>query len=488
MSNNVLDHATNGFECNIIGKASFSGIDDINSSQQDLYTLIQNSIITGNVIYNCGSNLTNVWSGDTVVAGNLTWTTGTIQYQANDPNGAYASFPTYSPSGPYAGKGANVANLAYGTGSAPPAPITTIVAGTSPGGPVGGTVTFTSTVTGQSAASAPPSGTVTGSLGMNTSSPGTLAGSGAISTATFSMTGLPSGTDTISLAYSGDVNYASSTGHALAVLTGTPPTPWTRVNFTGFETGDAQEVCGNNSTTLTQGSLLGSALVQGNVVEPTAGHYALQVNPGAAGVGGCYITAPDSAGLGFNLFNVGPIWVRFYFRVDTLPATGDEEICVLFNSTNTAHNFSVRINSGGMLTAYNATDTTLLATGATVLAKATWYRIELTIVPGASNAWEVKINGTHEIGGSAPTSAVPTSATSASVSSITATATRSFTTSTTWPSTASSIQALATSSRSYLMPTARPSNGPVTRRVAVRVTGMRSTVRLRSARSISRTA
>lgn len=135
-----------------------------------------------------------------------------------------------------------------------------------------------------------------------------------------------------------------------------------------------------------------------------SGVYAMRANPTTTGTGlvthGGYLY-PEATPI---VWDKADIWMQFWFRADTLPGSNDEPICNVITAA-AAQKLEVRITSGGLLRAYNSAGT-LLATGATVLATATWYRIGVRCGTSATvGAWEVTINDVSEISGTANTSA-----------------------------------------------------------------------------------
>lgn len=98
--------------------------------------------------------------------------------------------------------------------------------------------------------------------------------------------------------------------------------------------------------------------------------------------------------------NVGATrYFGFDFAYATKPASNDE---VFFRShaANGGSKFTIRLHSDGKIRAYGVGGTTLLGTGATVLAANTWYRFSVKVGHGSSADWEVWINGSLELSGS----------------------------------------------------------------------------------------
>lgn len=157
----------------------------------------------------------------------------------------------------------------------------------------------------------------------------------------------------------------------------------------GFETGSAVEVQ----------ALGGTASIQSSVTRGAWSIYSLRCNPATTATGFASVYGPLATFGNLGAYSAATVYYRFYFRYDTKPASGDEPIFVA-RQTGNATKLELRINSAGNLAAYDRTPT-LLATGSTVLASGTWYRIEVKVGTGASAAWEVLIDGVSEISGTA---------------------------------------------------------------------------------------
>jgi hypothetical protein len=94
-------------------------------------------------------------------------------------------------------------------------------------------------------------------------------------------------------------------------------------------------------------------------------------------------------------FSVATAYHNMDFRVDTLPASGDEPI--LRARAGTTTKLTLTIDSTGKLSVYNNAGT-LQATGTTVLSTGTTYNIGLKAGNGTV-AYEVQINGASELSG-----------------------------------------------------------------------------------------
>lgn len=166
----------------------------------------------------------------------------------------------------------------------------------------------------------------------------------------------------------------------------------TIVALAGFEQGTALKTLLTSGTT----SFVTSPNIGG-------GTYSLRVNPVTTGVGHVQLGAFGADG-DLAAFNVATAWATFKFRVDTLPASGDEIICGLQNTLNN-QKFRVRIGADGKLYGYNQA-ATLVASGTTVLSTGVTYVIGLKVGTSATvGAYEVTINGVSEWSGTTNTTA-----------------------------------------------------------------------------------
>lgn len=152
----------------------------------------------------------------------------------------------------------------------------------------------------------------------------------------------------------------------------------------GFETGDSSE-----------GTGAGTHSIQGTTTRGAWSAYALKVNPTTTGTGSFAITGRDGSGTSTN-WMAAVAFIRFYFRVDTLPASKQEEFLVVL--TGISQLGALWVNDAGNIEAYDSTGTKK-ATGTAVLSTATWYRIECSIDTGAGTI-EWLVDGTMD--GSSP--------------------------------------------------------------------------------------
>ena len=161
-------------------------------------------------------------------------------------------------------------------------------------------------------------------------------------------------------------------------------------NICGFETGNASEAF----------QALGTYSIQSTTKR--TGNYALRVNPVTTGTG--YFSLAGLAATG-GIGDIGSTetYMAFYFRVAAAPAANDEEFALLNLSGSPNNNNALRLTSGRVIKFYSGDGTTLIATGSTVLALDTWYRIELWIGSGdgagATDNYELRINGATEFSG-----------------------------------------------------------------------------------------
>ena len=159
------------------------------------------------------------------------------------------------------------------------------------------------------------------------------------------------------------------------------------LNFNGAETGSKVECV--SSTALYSG-------VSSDVKR--SGNYSFLINPPDANVGSINIQGIDANGASVA-FNVATIYARFYLLPDVIPASDSEEIFTSLN-TSSARKFSLRITSTGKLQAYGPDGTTQLGSdGATTIQD--WDQIEVKVGTGETAAYEVLVNGSVELSGTA---------------------------------------------------------------------------------------
>lgn len=163
--------------------------------------------------------------------------------------------------------------------------------------------------------------------------------------------------------------------------------PNTPLNIIGFETGDLSE----RSSGVGVSSTVQSAIKR-------SGDYALRTNPGAANSANYRIASPAGSGA-ITSMGVTKVYVSFYFYYAVKAGSADEPIAATYNGSSTLR-LELRLNSSGQLVIYDSTPA-LVATGTTVLAQNTWYRIDLQSNSGVSGNYELKINGVLELSGTA---------------------------------------------------------------------------------------
>lgn len=158
--------------------------------------------------------------------------------------------------------------------------------------------------------------------------------------------------------------------------------------FTGFESGNSGECQ----------ATAGTFSVQGSVTAGAWSAYALRVNPSGAGTGSVRVGALTAGGA-FTNPTSAKSFLRAKFRVDTLPASADEDM--LWDGGLALWN--LRLNSAGNLVVYDPGNPgTPAATGTAVLSAGVWYRVEAKVdVSDTVNVvWEVKVDGTADVSGS----------------------------------------------------------------------------------------
>lgn len=160
--------------------------------------------------------------------------------------------------------------------------------------------------------------------------------------------------------------------------------------FSGFEISNGEA------------TLSGTASINTGTVRTGGG--SLRVNPTTTGVGHALFYDLSTTGTNSAAFNIATSYVQFWFRYATKPASNNEQLYVT-QDTGGSTKLSLRLNSTGTIGVYGAADT-LLGTSSTTLSANTWYKIEIQTGTSATvGAYELKINGSSEVSGTANLSA-----------------------------------------------------------------------------------
>lgn len=160
------------------------------------------------------------------------------------------------------------------------------------------------------------------------------------------------------------------------------------VNFTGFESGNVGEARSNSGT------------VSYSTSTVRTGTYSLRVNPTTSASGSYRIGLNGTDGRPTAEMNKASLYTSFYFRIATAPASNEEKI-IEFADTGGSTKSYFTLTSGRVFKYYNNAGT-LIATGTTALSTNTWYLIHIQTSTGSGNqAYELKINGTSELSGTA---------------------------------------------------------------------------------------
>lgn len=158
---------------------------------------------------------------------------------------------------------------------------------------------------------------------------------------------------------------------------------------TGFENGTTER--------FQDGTGSGTRSVQSSIKK--TGTYSLRVNPTTSGTGALAIGCPSATGDIATFCSVADAYIEFYYRVDTLPASGYVWFAKPLN-TGAGAMLHLRQNSDGTIAVADSGNT-LKGTSSTVLSTGTWYRIGINTKPGGAAAYSLKIDGTTEISGTA---------------------------------------------------------------------------------------
>src|SRR3989304_2753603 len=143
------------------------------------------------------------------------------------------------------------------------------------------------------------------------------------------------------------------------------------LNLCGFESGDVVECY----------AAVGTQSISSAVKR--TGDYSGRVNPTTTATGSFRLGTFQPSGLQIASGSVSQTLARFYFRVDTLPASGNEEIFVCADA-GALTKFSIRITSAGVLQAWSRTPSQLGSDGTTILSTGVWYRIDVKVYTGTN--------------------------------------------------------------------------------------------------------
>src|SRR3990172_5296336 len=159
----------------------------------------------------------------------------------------------------------------------------------------------------------------------------------------------------------------------------------------GFELGNIGLVTGGGEVNTNPGTN-----VSIDSTTKRTGANSLRVNAAGTGVGYIGLTGFTAAGVATG-FNAPTLYPRFCVKPDTIPASGSEEIMVVWNGS--AYKMSLRITSAGKLQVYASDGTTQLGSDGATTVQA-WDMIEVKCGTGSlAGEYEVKINGSMELSG-----------------------------------------------------------------------------------------
>jgi hypothetical protein len=162
------------------------------------------------------------------------------------------------------------------------------------------------------------------------------------------------------------------------------------VNICGFETGDATYECYSVAPIFASVQQLATRV----------GAYALRANPATTSANGwVVISGINNAGeMTTTAANVVTSFTRFYLRIATAPTSNNECIFQVQNSSSSVK-LEARLSSNREIKLYDS-GLSLLGTSS-ALSLDTWYRIEIKCGTGASASYELKINGSSSLSGTA---------------------------------------------------------------------------------------
>lgn len=136
----------------------------------------------------------------------------------------------------------------------------------------------------------------------------------------------------------------------------------------------------------------GTYSLQGTV-KRAIGRQSLQTNPTGTNIGYATVVGRNAGGIAGggaqSTFGLSTAYFTFHVRIATRPASGSEYLFSILNGTST-HKLQGRLNTDGTISLHNSSGT-LIATGATVLANDTWYRIGVQGSNGTNSAYSLFI-------------------------------------------------------------------------------------------------
>jgi hypothetical protein len=220
-------------------------------------------------------------------------------------------------------------------------------------------------------------------------------------------TTLSIGTHTVTASYSGDSLYLASSDSLQQTVNGSPATAttttttvtssanpqtagqqvsWTAtvttatgaVNFVNFESGDFSQAA----------SHVGGAIVSSPVL---GGTYALQLQRSGS------VANYEIRQSGTTYYNLATAYYRFLFEITSNPGEGG---VVNFQDTASGFKAALHLSAANKLLFYGSTGTPL-GTGSTTLVSGKVYDISAMIGTGSNAAWEILVNGSIDMSGTA---------------------------------------------------------------------------------------
>ena len=150
------------------------------------------------------------------------------------------------------------------------------------------------------------------------------------------------------------------------------------VNFVNFESGDFSQAASHVGGTIVTSPAL-------------SGTYSLQLQRSGS------VANYEIRQSGTTYYNLPTAYYRFLFEMTSNPGEGG---IVNFQDTSSGFKAALHLSAANKLLFYGSTGT-LLGTGITTLASGQVYAISAMIGTGANAAWEIRINGSLEMSGTA---------------------------------------------------------------------------------------
>jgi hypothetical protein len=182
---------------------------------------------------------------------------------------------------------------------------------------------------------------------------------------------LAAGTHTVTATYSGDSNYAPSTGTLSQTISSTTG----QVNFVNFETGNFSQCAGETNATIVTSPALDGTYSAQLIRNNSVANIEIRQN-------------------GATYFNLPTVYYSFLFEYTSNPGDGS-----IANFNDTASGLKEGLHLSPSDTLLFGQVGNWLGTGTTVLQPNQVYTLSIEISTGSNAPWQVRINGKTEMSG-----------------------------------------------------------------------------------------